>query len=279
MLNNIKCIDKDVKNVQNKLAAIRDDQLFEKARKWLAPPGISSNIAAARKQRHGTTGAWFFRSDTMNDWILEKRHHLWLRGLAGCVKTVLSTTIFDHFQELGTHPTLIFFDFKDNQKRSLENLLCSLAWQMYHIGDKAGQVLDNDRALCPVQGRPTLRCLSSCVYGMLGCYHRVRVIIDALDECTTKRDLLSWMEELVSSPCSANSQLIVTGRPEVDFVQSLPRFLGEDNCIKFDTTEVNTGIHSYVSAQLENPGFKVKRISPNLLNEIRDKVGTRADGM
>ncbi|CAI0643626.1 unnamed protein product [Colletotrichum noveboracense] len=150
---------------------------------------------------------------------------------------------------------------------------------MYHIGDKARQVLDNDRALCPVQGRPTLCYLSSCVYGMLGCYHRVRVIIDALDECTTERDLLSWMEELVSSPCSANSQLIVTGRPEVDFVQSLPRFLGEDNCIKFDTTEVNTDIHSYVSAQLENPDFKLKWISPNLLNEIRDKVGRRADGM
>lgn len=84
-----------------------------------------------------------------------------------------------------------FFDFKDKEKRSLENPLCSLAWQMYHIGDKARQVLDNDRALCPVQERPTLCYLSSCVCGMLGCYHQVRVIIHALDECTTKRDLLS----------------------------------------------------------------------------------------
>lgn len=105
---------------------------------------------------------------------------------------------------------------------------------------------------------------------------KVAVILDALDECTTRKELLSWMRSFASG----NAQLIVTGRPEPDFNREIPSLFDERNCVLLDKRAVNADIRSYVMAALErNPDFVGKKLSQDLLGKIRDKVGDGADGM
>ncbi|EXL65535.1 hypothetical protein FOPG_18241 [Fusarium oxysporum f. sp. conglutinans race 2 54008] len=258
--------------------SIASDHHFVKIKQWLSPPDYSTNANLARERRHTGTGAWLLNSPVFQEWKLGSRQHLWLYGLVGCGKTILITTILDHLLQIDTHTTLaFFFDFNDTRKQKLEDLLRSLAVQLYYSGNKAARRLDS-LFTSHHDGRrqPDTGALSACINTMIQITGKVFVIIDALDECTTREELLHWLRGLASS----NAQLLVTGRPETAFQREIPRSFDERNCVLLDKKAINTDIRSYVNATLEQkPDFVDKKLSQGTLDEIRDKIGDGADGM
>ena len=44
------------------------DELLSKIQHWLSPPDPWKNYNIARKSRHGDTGGWFVKSDTLSKW-------------------------------------------------------------------------------------------------------------------------------------------------------------------------------------------------------------------
>lgn len=80
--------------------------------------------------------------------------------------------------------------------------------------------------------------------------------------------------------CSTKAQLIITGRPEVEFERGIPQLINERNCILLDKHAVNADIRSYVKATIEQRrDFVDKSLSPDILEMIYDKLGNGADGM
>ncbi|KAH7201289.1 hypothetical protein DER44DRAFT_440639 [Fusarium oxysporum] len=258
--------------------SMASDHRFAKIERWLSPPDYSTNANLARKRRHNGTGTWLLNSPAFQEWKLGLRQHLWLYGLAGCGKTILSTTILDHLLQTNTYTTLaFFFDFNDARKQKLEDLLRSLAVQLYYAGNEAARRLDS-LFTSHDDGRrqPDTKALSACTGAMIQIAGKVFIIIDALDECTAREELLQWLKHVASR----NAQLIVTGRPEVEFQSAIPRSFNKRNCVQLDKNVVNTDIRSYVEATLEQkPDFVDKKLSPDILEEIRNKIGSGADGM
>ncbi|KAH7230930.1 hypothetical protein BKA59DRAFT_321290 [Fusarium tricinctum] len=275
VLSSIESTGNETKHAVMSMAS---DHRFVKIKKWLSPSDCSTNANLARKRRHPGTGAWLLNSPAFQEWKLGSRQHLWLYGLAGCGKTILSTTILDHLLQIDTYTTIaFFFDFNDSKKQKLEDLLRSLAVQLYYTGTEAARRLDSLFA-SHGDGRrqPDTTALSACVDTMVQITERVVIVLDALDECTTRGELLYWINNIASS----NAQLIVTGRPEADFQREIPRSFDERNCVLLDKQAVNADIRSYVNATLQQkPDFVNKKLSQDLLNEIRNKIGDRADGM
>ncbi|KAH7150855.1 hypothetical protein DER46DRAFT_689463 [Fusarium sp. MPI-SDFR-AT-0072] len=75
-------------------------------------------------------------------------------------------------------------------------------------------------------------------------------------------------------------QLLVTGRPEIEFKIEIPRLLDERNCIPLDKQAVNADIRSYVEATLKQKhDFVDRKLSQEILNEIHNKIGDGADGI
>ncbi|EXK77074.1 hypothetical protein FOQG_18203 [Fusarium oxysporum f. sp. raphani 54005] len=227
ILSSIESTGNETKHAVMSMAS---DHRFAKTERWLSPPDCSTNANLARKRRHPGTGAWLLNSPVFQEWKLGTRQHLWLYGLAGCGKTIPSTTILDHLLQIDTYTTLaFFFDFSDPRKQKLEDLLRSLAVQLYHTGNEAARRLDS---LFTSHGdgrrQPDTNALSACVDTMIQTAGKVFIIIDALDECAAREELLQWLKHLASR----KAQLIVTGR-----------------------------------------------LSPSILEEIRDKIGDGADGM
>ncbi|KAH7231001.1 hypothetical protein BKA59DRAFT_409172 [Fusarium tricinctum] len=275
VLSSIQSTGNETKHAVMSMAS---DHHFAKIKRWLSPPDCSTNANLARERRHPGTGTWLLNSPAFQEWKLGTRQHLWLYGLAGCGKTILSTTILDHLLQIDTHTTLaFFFDFSDPGKQKLENLLHSLAVQLYHKGNEAARRLDSLFASHDDGRRqPDTGALSACINTMIQITGKVFVIIDALDECTTREELLHWIRGLASS----NAQLLVTGRPEAAFQREIPRSFDEHNCILLDKQAVNTDICSYVEATLKQKAdFVDKKLSLSILEEMRDKIGNRADGM
>ncbi|EXM16408.1 hypothetical protein FOTG_15287 [Fusarium oxysporum f. sp. vasinfectum 25433] len=240
---------------------------FAKIERWLSPPDCSTNANLARKRRHPGTGTWLLNSPVFQEWTVGTRRHLWLYGLAGCGKTILITTILDHLLQLDTYTTLaFFFDFNDARKQKLEDLLRSLAIQLYHAGNEAARRLDS--LFTSHDGgrrQPDTNTLSACVNTMIQIAGKVFVIIDALDEYTAREELVQWLKHLAST----KAQLIVTGRPEIEFQSAIPQSFDKLNCVQLDKNVINGDIRSYVEATLEQkPDFVDKKLSPSILEEI-----------
>ncbi|KAK2603443.1 hypothetical protein QQS21_004394 [Conoideocrella luteorostrata] len=122
--------------------------------------------------------------------------------------------------------------------------------------------------------------LEDIVYKMLTVHKKCTIVLDALDESTTRHELLQWIKDLVFRPELGYIQLICTSRPESKFLCDIPALICQDNCLILDKESINADIRSYVAAQLsQRPDFQDKRLSQNLLEEMRQKVGHGADGM
>ena len=79
------------------------------------------NYQKALKQRQDATGLWFLESDQYTEWKTDAASFLWLYGIPGCGKTILSSTILQNvLQHCDSDPgkavAYFFFDFHDMQK-------------------------------------------------------------------------------------------------------------------------------------------------------------------
>ena len=123
--------------------SIRSHLHVDRIRRWLRPPDPSTNANHARTLRHEGTGAWLLQHPVFESWHAGACRHLWLYGLAGCGKTVLSATILEYLEGENNGLTLSFcFDFSDTTKQTLDGMLRSLAFQLYQGGTGSAIHLD-----------------------------------------------------------------------------------------------------------------------------------------
>lgn len=144
-----------------------------------------------------------------------------------------------------------FFDFNDVAKQTLEGMLRSLAFQLHNGGVESAHHLD-----ASFQGhqngrdQPMTKALWEVIFKMLVAQRKVSIVLDALDESKTRDDVLRWIKDMVSRPELVHVQLLLTGRPESEFLRDIPTLIGKESCLPLDTQAVNSDIRLWVSAQL-----------------------------
>ncbi|CAN9450612.1 unnamed protein product [Alternaria alternata] len=102
---------------------------------WLSAPDPSTNYNKAHKQRQANTGLWLLESAKFSEWKERTASRLWLYGIPGCGKTILSSTIIENLLQYCHDDTNIvtayfYFDFNDTQKQDPELMLRSLLCQL-----------------------------------------------------------------------------------------------------------------------------------------------------
>lgn len=123
--------------------SIKADLYTHEIKSWLDPPDPSTNANHARKLHHEGTGAWLLEDPVFRSWYSGSRRHIWLHGLAGCGKTILTTTVLDYLAKGNDGPILnFFFDFSDTKKQTYESMLRSFAFQLYQGGVNSAIHLD-----------------------------------------------------------------------------------------------------------------------------------------
>ncbi|GKU20813.1 nacht and ankyrin protein [Fusarium langsethiae] len=253
---------------------------FDKIKNWLRPPDPSINVNHAKKLRHKGTGTWLLNKPFFHSWCSGHNRHLWLYGFAGCGKTVLSATTLDHLTK--TYGGLLlrfYFDFSDGGKQTVDCILCSLAFQMYERGARCRKHLD-DSFNHNRPDQPSTKALSEIVCKMLTEEEDVCVILDALDESTTRDELLQWIEDTGSDPKLHHIRLLYTSRPEPDLHQSIFASIGQESCFPIDKQALDKDIRSFVTWPLtQREEFKKRKLSEDLVGLIRVEIGEGADGI
>ncbi|PWW73241.1 ankyrin, partial [Tuber magnatum] len=109
---------------------------------WLSVVDPDPNFSSALEVREPGTGAWLLEGCEYMDWKEGRGGVLWLYGIPGCGKSVLSATAIEDVQRLcrgsNDHALAYFyFTFSDPEKQNLVNMLLSIIGQL--VEGLAGQ--------------------------------------------------------------------------------------------------------------------------------------------
>jgi energy-coupling factor transporter ATP-binding protein EcfA2 len=263
------------------------EQKQRKVEQWLSPPDPSTNFDKALQQRHKSSGLWFLQSDNFIKWKIQPNSFLWLYGSPGCGKTILSATIIEHLGTILPSKTILYFyfDFSDTPKQTLDKMIRSLIYQFYDEDDKISEPLYNLFSSCKERQRqPTTGELCNVFFEMLNQIEEIWIVLDALDECTTRRGptisgVLSWIKEILNTE-QRNVHLLVTSRPEQDIESYMTEFFQEDDIIAIKSGFISEDIRSYIHIRVrEDFSLRRWRSHAEVQDEIELRLIGKADGM
>jgi Cdc6-like AAA superfamily ATPase len=270
------------------LKDVKLTQRQEKISSWLSAPDPSTNFNKASKQRQKGTGLWFLQGGIFKKWQADHHTFLWLYGIPGCGKTILSSTIIEHLEHTYPERLLLYFyfDFTDSSKQTLEDVVRSLISQLYRRRRDTQTSLDSLFSSHENgQRQPSCESLCKVFLQMVNQAKDVYVVLDALDECKTRKGspsegILLWLKNLVQLD-QRNVHLLVTSRPEHDIktVLSTVAKSGE-NIIPIQSDLINDDIRSYVHTRVrEDNGLKRWRSRQEVFEEIETQLMKKANGM
>jgi hypothetical protein len=233
------------------------DKPLAKLRQWLSAPDPSGNYQKAFKQQQADTGLWFLENKRYTTWKTDTTSPLWLYGIPGCGKTVLSSTILHSIlqhchDQKGEVTVYFYFDFNDKQKQDPELMLRSLVYQLLQQSIKIPASLDTLFFSCKNGERPpSVHALLDALQQMIRGFAQVYVILDALDECAQRTDLMAMLEKIVRWQLP-NLHLLFTSRREWDIESSLEDIVDQQNWICLQSELVDKDIQLYVRQRLSD---------------------------
>jgi hypothetical protein len=275
--NDITEIATNIKETGEGIQRLRLNQHEREIRDWLSAPEPSINYENALEKRHKGTGVWFTGGQAFADWKKQSNTFLWLHGIPGCGKTVLSSTIIEHLSDVTTPDQVLlyfYFDFNDKDKKPLENMLRSLVSQLYQGQLDARGPLDQLWASSQYLSKRSLR---DVLLSMLCKVNNVSIVLDALDESTTRSDLLAWLCDVHET---GSCRILVTARREEDIESALQRWMRPEDMISIQQEDVNEDIRAYVGHTVRSSGELVRwRNRTEVQDEIETELVKKADGM
>lgn len=279
-------VETSVNHANTGIKSLCQDAQFEKMENWLSPPNVSTNLKKALEQRQKGTGLWLLKIEVFVDWTIRHNSFLWLFGNPGCGKTILSATVIDHLQSITSNHALLYFyfDFNNNTKQSLEAMVVSFISQLYlQQGDTRG-VVDQLASSHKSRGlRPSCETLCETLARMLEKTTEVWIVIDALDECVTRKGpkdqgVLAWIRNLLASE-QGRTHLLVTSRPEGDIQEGFSWATAEQK-MSIQSDLISADISTYVHEKVKgDSGLERWRSREDIQDEIEATLIEKADGM
>jgi len=274
----------EIQTTQGVVHQVRLDDRQTRIKHWLSPAETSNNHNNALKQRFDGTGQWFVKSEVFTSFKEGNMPFLWLNGIPGCGKTVLSSSIIEDLKQTSSDATpttlYFYFDFSDSRKQTLEDALRSLLWQAAIHPGSISKELEQLYSLCRERkDQPSMQSLTESLEKTLGALDRTTIVIDALDECTSRPDLLAWLAQSAKQE-TKNTQTVVTSRREHDIETEFEKWLPEKATVPLRPLDVDVDISAYVHDRLRTDSQLERwQKSPEIQDEIEEKLIGKANGM
>ena len=179
-----------------------------------------------------------------------------------------------------------YFDFREDQKKTLRGLLSSLLVQLCRQSDSYCDMLfefysEHNSGLRHPSDDAIVECLKDLI--KLPGQAPVYIIVDALDECpdasanpTPRAEVLSLLEDLINSQFP-NLRICVTSRPETDIKDVLDPLVFHSVSLH-DQSEQRRDIEEYIKSTI-NTHPKNKKWKAEHKQMVIDVLTEKADGM
>ncbi|KAK2781391.1 hypothetical protein FQN53_000582 [Emmonsiellopsis sp. PD_33] len=255
------------------------DEKKQKIFNWLNPPDPSSNYYDAHEKRQKNTGKWFLGGAEYSAWKQMPNSILWLYGIPGCGKTILSSSIIADVAACYRQiPRIAFFyfSFGDKSKQSPGLFLSSLLKQLSAQAPETPQVLiDLYSRHNNGQQSPSIKDLMQTLREVINDAGQTYIIVDALDECDEWEKLLEVIEQVYQWNIG-NLHLLVTSRREKIIEDTFHGFVESQVCLQ--TKHVDNDIGLLVREQLQTDR-RLQRWPTESKRKIEQKLVDGANGM
>jgi hypothetical protein len=246
---------------------------------WLSPVDPSVSHKAALKVHQPGTNKWFLSSKEFKDWQKSETSLLWLSGFPGSGKTILMSTVIEFLQQSNSTIVAYFYcDFRNPETRDPLNiagsLLAQICFKLASFPVALDQAFERSKMSASPYGKRTDLDAIVEILIELTSQHRVAIIIDALDECENREEILAFVGKLARQKILL--KILLSSRDETDIRQNLtdfPRIRLEDSSARLDND-----ISNYINYRLgHNRAFKW--LKPSFKQTIQERLSTRAKGM
>ncbi|KAJ7638019.1 ankyrin repeat-containing domain protein [Mycena polygramma] len=256
----------------------------EKIRQWFQALDMREKQRATHALRHNDTGSWFLEDTKFAKWK-EQPGCLWLRGNSGTGKSVLSSIAIDHLFDYrpvkvaNSHPATpnfgiayFYFDFRDEQKQLVENMLRSIIMQLSEQSPTPYSVLDEHFNSCQGGKFPTYDNLLAMLDTIVSQFTGTYIVLDALDECNEHDRLVQFLATLRG--WAKPVHLLVASQPRTIFVDSTA-FEGA-SVVNLEPDITHADILRFVANELKL-NSKLKHIEK--VKDAAPKIVDKSNGM
>jgi ankyrin repeat protein len=248
---------------------------------WLGPPFPTSAFNDAQRLRSVDTGNWFLEGKQYERWKQSPHSVLWLSGIPGSGKTILCSSIIAHLnawcRPYDTRLVIYyFFEFSARDKDPvgifLRSVLSQIVIQKEHIPISIQELFDQHHKGFQ---QPSIKTLLETLLTNLEGSDQTYFVLDALDECGARVDLLDTLEEIDEWHLD-NLHLLATSRREKDIEESFARICGD--LIQLEGSKINRDIEQYVHQRLLKERW-LKKWPEDVQHEITSTIIMKAGEM
>ena len=204
---------------------------------------------------------------------------MWLYGIPGAGKTILRSTIIENVKTICREENryaYFYFDFNDPPKQTVVGMLRSIIVQL--CAGKArlpAELRELHRHCDNGHQQPTLPGLIKIFLSLLINQTRTYLIMDALDECSERKELLKVIRRIIQTQ-STHVNVLVTSREEQDIKEGMQGVIS--NIISLECDGLDADIERHIQKCLEND-MDWQNCGPNIRQEIQDALVKGAHGM
>ncbi|KAK2018229.1 hypothetical protein LZ32DRAFT_366427 [Colletotrichum eremochloae] len=246
----------EIEDTKAVLDLVRASQLSSEIQAWLKAPDASIDFNDACKKKHPGTGLWFTKSSSFISWLDHPRSFLWLKGFAGCGKSVLCSTAIQHaFRHRGSKPKVgiafFSFTFADEGKQDVSAMIRALLLQLSsQLGITNTAVARLYERYCTTT--PPDQVLIECLHQLFHYFLDIYIVIDALDESPREkhRDAMLQVLNDIRAWSEPGLHLLVTSRDEVDIRDALEAV--PEEVVVMNNNGIDNDIASFVSQHLRD---------------------------
>lgn len=299
----IQEIQKDTRELKDRILdfqcakEVTDDQRLQVMLAWLDAPDSSAHHNIVLKGRTEGTGAWLLTGAQFEAWRdSAEMSVLWIHGIPGCGKTVLTSSVIDHVQQFIStrrHASALafyYFQFSHKDTSTMDLMLRSLIYQISYwkgssptaLAEFASEHFRHTRrhhksGVIYRDGvsQPSTSELISILRGITEEVDEVFLFLDGLDECVDQHDLLEMVDQMLRWNVE-RLHIFLTGR----FDQNLGTTMEVMNVptVEVNKQVVDRDIELFVKEQLTSHP-KLRKWSPKLRDQIRDSLIAGSQGM
>ncbi|KAF7377539.1 ANK-REP-REGION domain-containing protein [Mycena sanguinolenta] len=246
---------------------------------WMKPLPMDSRLHAILELHHPDTCKWLLENALFQGWKSTKGSLLWLNGIAGSGKTVISSVVIDHLLQTCTSEEVVlytFCEFRNQQSINPGAILCTLFSGLLrsYPGEISVDFDDLIREERKRQSPPqTVTRLLKLMRTAIPAFKRIYLVLDGLDECDSRSELLEFLPALASDN---DLHVFVSSRQEEEIREAFCN--ASIISLGTQTDEVDGDIKLYISHELENRR-ELARLPRGLKDEIQATLESKASGM
>ncbi|KAL3421193.1 NACHT and WD domain-containing protein [Phlyctema vagabunda] len=204
----------------------------------------------------GTCG-WILKNRIFCDWVHgqdKAGRLLWLTGSPGSGKSVLSSFLVNHLAEENRTCQYIFLRFEDQNKKSLNKMLRSLAVQISQDFPEFRHALSEmstKLGLSSADPRAIWERVFKAILFKLDFREPLFWIIDGLDECDSPGKGIKLLSEVLDAPVPI--RLLLTSRPTTEIEGEIRRLSPDKNYTLLTIGDRHDDYHTFIKQQLDSP--------------------------